>query len=234
VLVFLDFDGVLRGKASPLMEFDSDCLGLFEEVMRAMGSRTTTSSRAEMPGRTSRAIGPVFDNIERLVPDRRRRKTMNKFAWLLPWLIAVSMSGAIAKAKPHHEKKAAPERINQENFEPLYRSAIKLRVALSDSSSTVADVERLIRDFDLEHEVAQKKAKTPTESKFLLACTFASIHAHDFNLMNDIHRMSSPHASDQDDRRDLVKELYRATNIYDGIVVPEFDENSPRDPVKPR
>jgi hypothetical protein len=36
MFIFLDFDGVLRRKQSPLYRFDQDCLMLFEGAMRAL------------------------------------------------------------------------------------------------------------------------------------------------------------------------------------------------------
>jgi hypothetical protein len=36
VLIFLDFDGVLRRKQSPLYRLDADCLATFEESIRAL------------------------------------------------------------------------------------------------------------------------------------------------------------------------------------------------------
>ncbi len=36
MLVFLDFDGVLRRKQSPLYQLDAECLRAFEEVLRSL------------------------------------------------------------------------------------------------------------------------------------------------------------------------------------------------------
>ena len=98
MLIFLDFDGVLRRKQSPLYRLDADCLGLFEQAVRKLPDAeiviTSTWREAFSLERMRGLFSPdISARIVGATPIDRRREDHYRYREVLAYLKRNGKSG---------------------------------------------------------------------------------------------------------------------------------------------
>ena len=98
MLIFLDFDGVLRRKHSPLYRLDADCLSAFEQAVRKLPDAeiviTSTWREAFSLERMRGLFSPdISARIVGVTPIARRREDHYRYREVLAYLKRNGKSG---------------------------------------------------------------------------------------------------------------------------------------------
>jgi HAD domain in Swiss Army Knife RNA repair proteins len=99
MLIFLDFDGVLRPKQSPLYRFDADCLDMFERAVRLLPEAqiviTSSWREAFSLGQMRRLFSPdIAERIVGVTPIEWSHQDHYRYREVLAFLKRNSPAGA--------------------------------------------------------------------------------------------------------------------------------------------